>query len=48
VEESDFHSVLVERPEVSQAVIHVLTGYIRRLLAGDQSARMKGTEAFEP
>lgn len=44
-----FRLVLAERPEVSTAIIHVLTSYIRRLLQGDEdSIAGKQIETFEP
>ena len=36
--ESHFRTVLAERPEVATAVIHVLTSYIRGLLAGGEGS----------
>lgn len=38
LDESHFRAVLAERPEVAAAVIHVLTSYIRSLLAVSQGA----------
>jgi ATP:ADP antiporter, AAA family len=45
LDESHFHAILAERPEVSTAIIRVLTGYLRthlrnaeEIVSGDQSA----------
>lgn len=48
LDEANFRLVLAERPEVATAVIHVLTSYIRSLLAGDGAAgTMKSPELLE-
>ncbi|HTP02144.1 MAG TPA: cyclic nucleotide-binding domain-containing protein [Anaerolineales bacterium] len=48
--EAKFQKVLAERPEVSAAIIHVLTSYIRGLLASSQPVDVsrKDAETFEP
>lgn len=47
--DAHFRLILAERPEVATAVIHVLTSYIRSLLAGDQRVEPghKDAEVFE-
>ncbi len=37
LDESHFRAVLAERPEVSAAIIHVLTSYLRTLLRGREA-----------